>query len=110
MIDQGGHRFAEDPETARTEASPTEPAIFHPPVHGPSADVQNPGCFVDTEKPLLLQCKNRVHDASLPHSSECCLKIIENSCLSRRFTITSADTDGRVDEATTDLINSLSKR
>jgi len=63
VIDQGGHRLTEDPETARSDSRPTETAGFHPPIYRPPADVQNSGCFVDTEKPLLLQCENCVHDS-----------------------------------------------
>jgi hypothetical protein len=64
VIDQSGHRIAEDSETAHSEPSPAELATFHPPVDGPPADVQNSGCFFDTKKPLLLQCESHVHDAS----------------------------------------------
>ena len=64
LINQGSHRFAENPETARSESSPAKPAVFHPSVDSPSADVQDSGRFINTEKPFLLQCENHVHDAS----------------------------------------------
>jgi len=68
MINQGSYRLTEDPETAHSNSSPAKPAVFHPPVDSPSADVQNPSCFINTEKPFLLQYENRVHDSSPPHS------------------------------------------
>jgi hypothetical protein len=106
VIDQDGYRIAEDSETARAEPSSTKPAGFYPPIHGPPTDVQNSGRFVDTEKPLLLQGENRVHDTSPRTHAECLLKNFER--LPTPSTLTHHQTRmSWSNEASTSLANTL---
>ena len=90
VINQGGHCFAEDSEAACPEPSSAEPAFFYPSVDSPSTDVQDPGSFVDTEQPLLLQDENCVHDASPRTQTECRLNKGLKHDLPRRPSLTTS--------------------
>jgi hypothetical protein len=109
MINQGSYRFAEDPETAHSNSSPAKPAVFHPPVDSPSADVQNSGCFVDTEKPLVLQCENRVHDAPPALMLSACWKKLQRLPIPSTFPHHEAVMSWS-NEVSTDSVNALGKR
>jgi hypothetical protein len=71
VIDQSRHGVTKDPQAARPQPGPPETASIHPAVHRPSAYVQYPSCLINPQKSLLLQCENRIHDASLRTLSEC---------------------------------------
>jgi hypothetical protein len=78
-LDQSRHGLAENPQAPDTDPSSSQTPGFDPSIDRPPADIQNPGCFVDPEQSLLLQCENRVHDASPCTRPECFLKTVEQT-------------------------------